>query len=563
MYPSFVNRTIPKILQWSRSLCTALVIGVAVSPVAASAQWSTTFDQFYLPGSSDWQFRHNYPAADRLFNAFDYGHAILYERLWNDPKAPVSALEEKEYNFITRELLVHPPNLPLEEGAIEIAYAKLAPEAKQMFDWAHLLHRQIYDAWADERLTVAEKDARVQELVRYYKTRKDLAFSSLPKSMALMEGQPYSLAFRNKYPKFNGLIWAYHWLQIGLYEPLLAGRNKDERQTGVLATVTRFRQMLESPPSQMPRMMPMTPAVAPLFTARYPEAAIIFDNLHSMHDVVSDILANPSVSKAQKREAILLAARRYRDNTSFVMTPPEWKTMAVGMGIENMGGPVRGFLASFPQPTVERGAMAGHAGMPGMSGMTGMSGMSSGAAKTATGASAPSGGMAGMDHSSMPGMAGSTAPAKQSAASAQSMQGMDHSTMAGMNMGTGSADHSADMVKLHTQLMADPVIRTRVNSTPALRDLMTRVTADMATVPSTATRKSPSTATRRPTSSAARRTSTTKTTAKKTTTAAKRTTTAKPKTATKTAAKPPAKPAPKADPMAGMDHSKMNMGPKK
>ena len=563
MYSSLVNRSTPRILRASRGLFTALVISVALTPLAASAQWSTTFDQFYLPGSSNWQFRHNYPAADRLFNAFDYGHAILYERLWNDPKAPVSALEEKEYKFITRELLVHPPNLPLEEGAIEIAYAKLAPEAKQMFDWAHLLHRQIYDAWSDERLSVAEKDARVQELIRYYKTRKDLAFSSLPKSMELMEGQPYSLAFRNKYPKFNGLIWAYHWLQIGLYEPLLAGRNKDERQTGVSATVTRFRQMLESPPSQMPRMMPMTPAVAPLFTARYPEAAIIFDNLHSMHDVVSDILANPSVSKAQKRDAILLAAGRYRDNTSFVMTPQEWKTMAVGMGIENMGGPVRGFLASFPQPTMERGAMAGHAGMPGMSSMPGMPGMSTGSGTTAGKTATPASGMAGMDHSSMPGMAGNTAPSQQPAASPPSMPGMDHSSMAGMNMSTGSADHSADMVKLHTQLMADPVIRTRVNSTPALRDLMTRVTADMGTGAATVAGKSTSTATRKSASGTTRRASTTRTTAKKTMTAAKRTTAAKPKTTTKTAAKPAAKPAPKVDPMAGMDHSKMNMGPKK
>ncbi|MEO7501303.1 MAG: hypothetical protein ABIW94_01565 [Gemmatimonadaceae bacterium] len=31
--------------------------------------------------------------------------------------------------------------------------AKIAPEAKMMFEWAHLLHRQIYDVLADERMT--------------------------------------------------------------------------------------------------------------------------------------------------------------------------------------------------------------------------------------------------------------------------------------------------------------------------------------------------------------------------------------------------------------------------
>jgi hypothetical protein len=339
----------------------AALVAMMLAPIGADAQWATVNEQVYLPGPFNWQFRKNYPAADRLFNAFDYGHAILYEKLWTKPGAPVSLLEDQEYAFITQKLLVSPPKLPLEESAIEVSYVKMAPEAKMMFEWAHLLHRQIYDVWADERMEGAEKDARIRQLLQYYKSRKDLAFSSVPKNMDLMEGQPYSLAFRQKYPKFNGLIWAYHWLQIGLYEPLLAGKNKDERQTGVLATVARFRQMIESPPTNMPRVMPMTPAVAPLFTARYPEAAIIFDNLHSMHDVISDILANPSVSRDRKRAAILEAAKRYRDDTSYVMSRAEWLDMANSMGVQNMGGPVSGFLAGFPEPTVERGAVMDHA----------------------------------------------------------------------------------------------------------------------------------------------------------------------------------------------------------
>ncbi|HVF40074.1 MAG TPA: hypothetical protein VM939_09240 [Gemmatimonadaceae bacterium] len=370
----------------------ATAIMLATVPATLGAQWSTTHEQTYMPGPFNWEFRQNYPGADRLFNAFDYGHAILYERLWTRPNAPARDLEEKEFDFITRRLLVNPPDLPLEEAAIEIAYARMAPEAKMMFEWAHLFHRQIYDVWADERIPVAQKDAKVQELIRYYKTRKDLAFSSVPKNMELMEGQPYSLAFRNRYPKFNGLIWAYHWLQIGLYEPLLAGRNRDERQSGIAATVTRFRQMIEQPPTRMPRVMPMTPAVAPLFTARYPEAAIIFDNLHSMHDVISDILANPSVPRDRKRAEILKAAARYRDNTSFVTTPREWREMATMMGVQNMGGPVMGFLSAFPTPTVERGAVMTHSGMQ-------------------HGPAHDSSVMKGMDHSKMPADANATSSA--------------------------------------------------------------------------------------------------------------------------------------------------------
>ena len=418
----------------------------AAMPGAASAQWSTVYEQYYLPGDFNWRFRHNYGAADRLFNGFDFGHAILYETLWAQPGAPISELEEKWYDRLTKEILVHPPRVPLEEGAIEIAYAKLAPEAKVMFDWAHLFHRQVYDVWADERLSLAKKDAKVAELIRYYKTRPDIAFSSKPKSMELMEGQPYSLAFRKNYPKFNGLIWAYHWLQVGLYEPLVVGKDKAERLTGVTAAVSRFWQMIADPPTNMPRIMPMTAAVAPTFADRYPEAAIIFDNLHAMHDVVSDILANPAVPRDRKRRELVLAARRFRDDTSYVMTVAEWREMATMMGIENMGGPAVGFVAGFPTPTVERGAvMAGmdHSMMPGMR-----------RADSTPAAGAQTGGHAAMGHA----MADSGASTSQSGA----MQ-----------------EHVQQMMDLHMRLMQDSVIRRRMLADTTMRRMMVEMLPTM------------------------------------------------------------------------------------
>jgi len=102
--------------------------------------------------------------------------------------------------------------------------------------------------------------------------------------------------------------------------------------------------------------MPMTAAIAPTFAARYPEASIIFDNLHAMHDVVSDILANnEKVPRNRKRAAILEAASRYRDSTSFPMSIAEWKSMGDMMGVDNMGGPAVGFLAAWPKATLPRG----------------------------------------------------------------------------------------------------------------------------------------------------------------------------------------------------------------
>jgi hypothetical protein len=314
-----------------------MLLVISAAP-PAMGQWSTAYHQFYGQASHNWEFRRNYPGADRLFNAFDYGHAILYETLLTQPNAPASRLEQQEYDFITQRLLVRPPRLPLEETAIEVEYAKLVPEAKELFEWAHVLHRQVYDVWADDRLSVEQKDREVRRLLQHYRSRRRAALSAHPKDMHLMEGQPYSLTFRRRYPKFNGLIWAYHWLQVGLYEPLVTGRTPEARRAGVNAAVAHFREMLADPPRSMPSIMPMTAAVAPEFSRRYPEIAIIFDNLHAMHDVISDVLADSTIPRSRKRAEILQAVARYRDDTSSVTTIAEWRDMAEEMGVTHMGG---------------------------------------------------------------------------------------------------------------------------------------------------------------------------------------------------------------------------------
>ncbi len=128
--------------------------------------------------------------------------------------------------------------------------------------------------------------------------------------------------------------------------------------------------MLVDPPRSLPYVMPMTPGIAPRFTQRYPEAAAIFDNLHSMHDVISDILASDVVPRDRKRAEIINAAAKYRDDTTEVVSREDWIAMAQGMGVENQGGPVVGVLVQPPRPSVELGAVmrhdtgaaAGHAG---------------------------------------------------------------------------------------------------------------------------------------------------------------------------------------------------------
>ncbi len=313
-----------------RSRFTRLIAAAALLSAGCARPVARTYEESYLAAEYNWSFREHFPQADRLFNGFDYGHAILYETLVTRKDA-AERLESREFDFITTSVLRHPPNVPLEEAAIGPDYVKLVPEVAAMFDWAHGFHRQIYDIWGGYGLTSWQRDSAVARALRYYLSRKDLAFSTVPKSMDLMEGQPYSLAFRRQDPKFNGLLWSYHWLQMSLYDALLEGRSERELQAGVDAKVATFFRMLDSAPARMPTEMPMSPGSAPVFSARYPTAAIVFDNLHSLHDVVSDILASPKVPAERKRAMILAAAATYRDDTTGVSSVEEWKEMGKKM----------------------------------------------------------------------------------------------------------------------------------------------------------------------------------------------------------------------------------------
>jgi len=327
----------------ARSL-KALFVTAFVAAAGNSAAQVSAYPQTYLAAPYNWVFRNRFPQVDALFNAFDYGHAILYETLWRRPEAQTSELDSVRFHFITSQVLRKPPSVPLDESAIGPNWVRLAPEVAQMFEWAHLFHRQLYDIWSDDRLNPAQKDVEVARALRYYASRGDLAFSSKPKNMNLMEGQPYSLSFRKRFPKYNGLIWSYHWLQMTLYEALLAAKSPTERKGNVTAVVARFWTLVDGAPDSLPSVMPQSAAIAPRFTARYPEAAIIFDNLHSLHDVVSDVLADPSIPASAKRRTILRAADQYRDSTTSITSIDEWKSMADAMGLARMGGaaPVTG-----------------------------------------------------------------------------------------------------------------------------------------------------------------------------------------------------------------------------
>jgi hypothetical protein len=180
----------------------------------------------------------------------------------------------------------------------------------------------------------------------------------------------------------------------------------------------------------------MTAAVAPRFAERYPEIAIIFDNLHMMHDVISDILASPQVPRQRKQAEIRRQVDLFRDNTAYVTTVEEWRQMAVGMGAHNQGGPAVGFLAELPTPTVPRGMS-----------------------------------MAGMDHSEMDHAA--HAPPDAHAGHRPPAAQQQHDAHAGHEM-EGMTPEMHRAMEFIVRLLADPQVEARIHADPRLHEIWSR-----------------------------------------------------------------------------------------
>lgn len=406
-----------------RRSVAAIALGTFAPPfvMATGAQGSRWYETPERSRRPDRALSERYPEANGLLNGLEYARGVLYETLWTAPGAPVSRIESTVFERLTRDVLRRPPRQRPRLAAVQGSYDRVAPGVESTLGWTRTFARQVYDVLADESITAAEKDGHVLELLENYRSRSALALSSSPKRMALLDGRLYSLGFRQKYPRFNGLYWASTWLEQGLYEALLTGSNAAQRQTQIDAVVRRFWQMLENAPETTPFLLPKVSAVAPSFGKRYPEVGAILDNMHLLQNLVADILVSPEIPRAAKAREIDLVGRLFRSDTAQSMTYDEWFQQDQRMGLVNMGGPTVGFSAALPTPTVARGASMAEVG--------------SGPNEVAAG-----GVMPGMDHGAM--------TAQQD---------------------TGRA---ARLAVIQQRMLADPVIRERVATDPVLQRLL-------------------------------------------------------------------------------------------
>ncbi|MEK6634513.1 MAG: hypothetical protein AABY94_14425, partial [Nitrospirota bacterium] len=159
--------------------------------------------------------------------------------------------------------------------------------AQNTFDEAHALHRATYDIMTSDE---PDKDHAIRNVLAYY---QESAYAITAKRLDhhRLDQLPYSKTFRKRFPLFNATIWSYHYLQVAVYDPLQAARDLPAKTQAVRPILAAYRRYLEQPPVEW-TFMPLTAELSPSFAARYPEIANIFDNLHMLHDNISDILAS-------------------------------------------------------------------------------------------------------------------------------------------------------------------------------------------------------------------------------------------------------------------------------
>lgn len=265
---------------------------------------------FYRRGKYNFDV-YNIPALARDLNAVDVGHAMAYEDLVTGRAA---GLETKTFERIHR-VLKDPPRFKPDEAALAPRFGRKYGVLEQVFDWTHVLHSQTVDVLASTQLSAEEKDREIERLWKYYFESVPYAVSPLPLNMDYLYGQPYSQAFRRKYPKVNGLFWGYHWLQNAMYDTLY--RVPPEWQRKSYAVIGERYHKTELCRTDRP-FMPMFAELSPTFATRFPHIANAFDNLHMLHDMVNDILATEWMSEKEKGAQIkraiwLVSAEAHRD----------------------------------------------------------------------------------------------------------------------------------------------------------------------------------------------------------------------------------------------------------
>ena len=261
-------------------------IALMILAVTACSQFEQRDKRFYYRTFWNFSLREDLAELDSELNGVDLGHSNLYENLLLTGGTDMPAIEDRARKE-TLAFIASKPTLNPNEEAIAPNYMKLAWRAQNTFDEAHALHRATYGIVVSDE---PDKDRAIRNVLAYYQ-ESAYAITANRLDHHRLDAFPYSQSFRERFPLFNATIWAYHYLQVAVYDPLQAAHDLDAKKQAVRPILSTYRRYLDQPPVEW-TFMPLTAELSPAFATRYPEIANIFDNLHMLHDNISDILTS-------------------------------------------------------------------------------------------------------------------------------------------------------------------------------------------------------------------------------------------------------------------------------
>ena len=303
------------------------------APMNLEAQENTTSQRGALE-------RHHPYLAD-LLEAFDSAHRlILAEVVAREPGFSAAEGDPRLYERVVRDILANPDRSVVLASSVTgggeggPVGAVVPQRILATLERANAFHRDLVNAYANSDAIQANE--AVERLLDAYLSDPENALLPDPKDMAILTEGTQAGAFSMDYARLHGLIWAYRWLQLAAFEPLIRYQTPEMRQAGVLAVVARFWSMLEEPPESLPIQMPMAPTIAPSLVARQPWAAALLDNSGMFRDMVLDILA--AGSHVDRGPALEMAIQHFQDPKYMIASFYNWNRMAILHGVGNQGG---------------------------------------------------------------------------------------------------------------------------------------------------------------------------------------------------------------------------------
>ena len=295
-------------------LAWAVVCG-ALPATALNAQIVQRNAEYWLPAEYNYAFYRLHEDAARSFYAAHYAHFVVYEEGLAGQENLDARIDAAESRI--RALIRRPPRFEPPIDVVAPDWSRIAHRTASAMDWTHHLHEQLYDILSDGR--VADRQAAGEAAIAHYLSRSDAAFSTRGYGHAFMlAGGEWAETFARRYPAVNGILWSYHWHHAAVYEALM--EDTHEARERALDRVLRVFEdsVLVNPPTHMP----LTAETAPRFSAMFPAAAHIFDNLHMMHDVVNDIMVSADVPVSAKAAEVERLLQQMLYASQEWVTPP-------------------------------------------------------------------------------------------------------------------------------------------------------------------------------------------------------------------------------------------------